>query len=59
LLYAKVGFFLSKSLILASLKQFSDAKTIKALCQEKQQKQKSTALGKSEAIFLILGQIPG
>jgi hypothetical protein len=35
LLYAKAGLFLSKSLILASLKQFSDAKTAKALCQEK------------------------
>jgi len=55
LLYAKAGLFLSKSLILASLKQLSNAKTAKALCQEKQQKQKSTALGKSEAIFLILG----
>jgi len=54
LLYAKAGLFLSKSLILASLKQFSDAKTAKALCQEKQQKQKSAALGKVGSNFLNL-----
>jgi len=58
LLYAKAGLFLSKSLILASLKQFSDAKTARPYV--KKNKSKNRLLwGKSEAIFLILGQIPG
>jgi len=51
LLYAKTGLFLSKSLILASLKQFSNAKTAKALCQEKQQKQKIGCSGESRERF--------
>jgi len=52
LLYAKAGLFLSKSLILASLKQFSAAKTAKPYI--KQQKQKTAALGKVGSDFLNL-----
>jgi len=55
LLYAKAGLFLSKSLILASLKQFSAAKTARPYVKKNNKSKNRLFWGRSEAIFLILG----